>query len=45
MKFDGQMQNTRAKPIVGQWQDGVVVTVYPEAAVPEGGKLVSLARS
>ena len=45
VKFDGQMQNTRAKPIVGQWQNGVVVTVYPEAAVPEGGKLVGLARS
>jgi branched-chain amino acid transport system substrate-binding protein len=45
VKFDGNMQNTRAKPIVGQWQNGVVVTVYPDAAVPEGGKLVGLARS
>ncbi len=45
VKFDDTMQNTRAKPIVGQWQNGVVVTVYPEPAVPLGGKLVALARS
>lgn len=45
VKFDANMQNTRAKPIVGQWQNGVVVTVFPEAAVPQGGKLVNLARS
>lgn len=45
VKFDSQMQNTRAKPIVGQWQDGSVVTVYPDAAAAVGGKLVSMARS
>ena len=45
VKFDAQMQNTRAKPIVGQWQDGNVVTVYPEQAAALGGKVVSLARS
>jgi branched-chain amino acid transport system substrate-binding protein len=44
VKFDSQMQNTRAKPIVGQWQNGLVVTVFPEKAVPAGGKLVNLAR-
>ncbi len=44
VKFDSNMQNTRAKPIVGQWQNGTVVTVYPAEAVPAGGKLVGLAR-
>lgn len=32
VKFDSQMQNTRAKPIIGQWQNGVVATVFPERA-------------
>jgi branched-chain amino acid transport system substrate-binding protein len=44
IKFDSTMQNTRAKPIVGQWQNGTVVTVYPDAARPETVKLVNLAR-
>lgn len=45
VKFDEHMQNTRAKPIIGQWQGGEVATVFPEQAAPPGGKLVSTARS
>ena len=45
VKFDDHMQNIRAKPIIGQWQNGEVATVFPEQAVPSGGKLVSTARS
>ena len=44
VKFDGKMQNTRAKPIVAQWQNGTPVTVFPEKAAPAGIKLVDLAR-
>ena len=44
VKFDDKMQNTRALPVAGQWQDGKMVTVFPPEAVPEGGKLVNLAR-
>ncbi len=44
VKFDETFQNTRAIPTVAQWQDGVVVTVYPTDAVPEGTGLVGLAR-
>nr|WP_314256855.1 ABC transporter substrate-binding protein [uncultured Devosia sp.] len=36
VKFDDTMQNTRAFPTVGQWQDGSVKTVFPvEAANTE----------
>jgi branched-chain amino acid transport system substrate-binding protein len=45
VKFDSQMQNTRAKPIIGQWQNGVVATVFPERAAPPGGKVVGMART
>lgn len=31
-KFDDKGQNTRAKPVLLQWQDGNQVTVFPEAA-------------
>jgi hypothetical protein len=31
--------------VAGQWQDGKMVTVFPPEAVPEGGKLTSLARN
>lgn len=44
-KFDGTMQNTRAKPVIAQWQNGAPVTVFPEPAVPAGVKLVGLART
>lgn len=43
-KFDGTMQNIRAKPVIAQWQNGAPVTVFPEPAVPVGVKLVGLAR-
>lgn len=44
VKFNDKMQNTRARPVVAQWQDGKMVTVFPLEAAPTGGKLVSLAR-
>lgn len=44
VKFDDTMQNTRALPIIGQWQDGEVVTVFPQRAVPEGTRLVGMER-
>ena len=44
VKFDENFQNTRAAPTVAQWQGGVVTTVYPAEAVPEGTGLVGLAR-
>jgi branched-chain amino acid transport system substrate-binding protein len=45
VKFDANMQNTRAKPIVGQWQNGEVVTVLPSVAAAPGARLVSMARA
>ena len=44
VKFDAKMQNTRAKPIIGQWQNGTPVTVFPSEAVPQGGTLVAMDR-
>ncbi len=44
VKFDDKMQNTRAFPVAGQWQDGKIVTVFPLEAAPAGSKLVSLGR-
>ncbi len=44
VKFDAKMQNTRAKPVIVQWQNGTPVTVFPEKAAPIGGKIVDLAR-
>jgi len=44
VKFNDKMQNTRAMPVGAQWQDGKMVTVFPAAAVPVGGKLVALTR-
>ena len=33
LKFNDQLQNTRAFPVTAQWQDGKIVTVFPlEAA-------------
>ncbi len=45
VKFDAKMQNTRAQPIIAQWQDGKVVAVYPEAALAAGTELKPLARN
>jgi branched-chain amino acid transport system substrate-binding protein len=32
VKFDDNGQNTRAKPLITQWRDGELVTVWPEQA-------------
>jgi hypothetical protein len=42
VKFNESFQNTRALPVVIQWQSGVPVTVYPEAAREDGVTLKSL---
>jgi branched-chain amino acid transport system substrate-binding protein len=44
VKFDQNFQNTRAFPVVAQWQDGKMVTVYPVEATPEGAKLADMRR-
>jgi len=44
VKFDNNMQNTRAMPTLLQWQDGKVVTVYPTEAMLPGTELRALAR-
>ena len=44
VKFDDSAQNTRARPVTAQWQDGKMVTVYPLEAGPDGVKLLPLAR-
>jgi branched-chain amino acid transport system substrate-binding protein len=31
-KFDEKGQNTRAKPLLMQWQGGELVTVFPQSA-------------
>ena len=38
VKFDDKMQNTRALPVAGQWQDGKMVTVFPPEAAPDSGQ-------
>jgi branched-chain amino acid transport system substrate-binding protein len=44
VKFDQNFQNTRAFPVVAQWQDGKMITVYPVDATPEGAKLADMRR-
>ena len=44
VKFDENFQNTRAFPVVAQWQDGKMVTVFPLDATPEGAKLADMRR-
>jgi len=44
-KFDDKMQNTRALPVVAQWQGGTVKAVYPANAAAEGVKVVNLPRA
>ena len=39
VKFDDKFQNTRALPVVVQWQSGDTVTVYPKNAVSPGTTL------
>ena len=42
LKFDAHMQNTRSFPVIAQWQDGKIVTVYPPAAMIEGTRIIPL---
>jgi len=44
VKFDSKMQNTRAFPLVAQWQSGTVKAVYPAPAVQDGVTVVNLPR-
>ena len=44
VKFDAKMQNTRAFPVIAQWQGGLVKAVFPKEAVSEGVAVVNLPR-
>lgn len=44
VKFDDNFQNTRALPVVVQWQSGVPVTVYPKQAAGDGAGLKAFPR-
>ncbi len=44
VKFDATMQNTRALPIIAQWQDGQVKAVFPREALAPGTSMIDLAR-
>ncbi|SIR09078.1 ABC transporter substrate-binding protein [Bosea sp. TND4EK4] len=44
-KFDAKMQNTRALPVVAQWQGGLVKAVFPTEAAAEGVAVVNLPRA
>ena len=44
VKFDAKMQNTRAFPVIAQWQGGVVKAVFPKDAVSDGVAVVNLPR-
>ncbi|MBD3848105.1 ABC transporter substrate-binding protein [Bosea sp. SSUT16] len=44
-KFDAKMQNTRALPVVAQWQSGRVKAVFPTEAAAEGVTVVNLPRA
>jgi branched-chain amino acid transport system substrate-binding protein len=39
-KFDETGQIQRAQLFMNQWQNGNLITVWPEKAVPEGGKVI-----
>lgn len=43
VKFNATMQNTRALPVIAQWQSGKVKAVYPAEAA--GGDVVNLPRA
>jgi branched-chain amino acid transport system substrate-binding protein len=45
VKFDAKMQNTRAFPVVAQWQSGEVRAVYPVSAAKAGVTVVNLPRA
>jgi branched-chain amino acid transport system substrate-binding protein len=44
VKFDANFQNTRAFPVVIQWQSGIPVTVYPKEAANAGTTLKNFPR-
>jgi branched-chain amino acid transport system substrate-binding protein len=44
VKFDQTMQNTRALPVIAQWQDGKVLAVFPTAAAAPGVQVKALQR-
>ena len=44
VKFDANFQNTRALPVVVQWQSGIPVTVYPTEAASAGTALKNFPR-
>jgi branched-chain amino acid transport system substrate-binding protein len=44
IKYDKTMQNTRAVPLIAQWQEGQVKAVFPKEALPAGGTVLDLAR-
>jgi branched-chain amino acid transport system substrate-binding protein len=44
VRFDDKMQNTRALPVIAQWQSGTVKAVFPAQAVADGVALVDLQR-
>ena len=45
VKFDAKMQNTRALPLIAQWQGGSVKAVYPANAASAGVAIVNLPRA
>lgn len=45
VKFSDKMQNTRALPVIAQWQGGVVKAVYPAEAALDGVSVVNLPRA
>jgi branched-chain amino acid transport system substrate-binding protein len=45
VKFNDKMQNTRAFPVIAQWQGGQVKAVFPEAAASSGVAVVNIPRS
>ncbi|WP_406857610.1 ABC transporter substrate-binding protein [Alsobacter sp. KACC 23698] len=45
VKFDDKMQNTRALPVVAQWQGGAVRAVYPAEAASEGVSVINVPRA
>jgi branched-chain amino acid transport system substrate-binding protein len=44
VKFDSTMQNTRALPVIAQWQEGQVKAVFPQEARAPGTSLIDFAR-
>jgi branched-chain amino acid transport system substrate-binding protein len=45
VKFDATMQNTRALPVIAQWQGGAVKAVHPSEAATSGVTVVNIPRA